>query len=94
MATELTDTGTRWQHLADVREIRANALANLERIKQGYLSVGDKKLIEKLSAGIELIDKQIDLMSRYDIKRSTLIREIDAIPPAPKEENADQDGAE
>ena len=97
MATEtagdqLLDIGTRWQHLAGVRETWANALANLERIQPAYLSVGDKKLMEKLAVAIELMDKQVSMMARYDIKKTALMREINAIPPNPKEENADQDG--
>jgi hypothetical protein len=91
VGNQLADVGTRWQHLADMREIWANAVANLQRIQPGYRSVGDKKWEEKLSAAVELIDKQIDLMARYDMKKMMLAREIDAIPRLPKDKNADQD---
>lgn len=74
----------RWQHLVDMREIWQNALANLERIRPNYLSVGDKKLMIQLGSAIGLMDRQIDLMSKYTIGDLALRRMIDTLPYLPK----------
>lgn len=81
---KLFDVGTRWQHLVDVRELWQNALANLERIRPNYLSVGDKKLIAKLRVAVELMDRHINLLSKFTLGDTALGRMIDACPRLPK----------
>lgn len=87
---QLLDIGTRWKHLVDMREIWQCALANLEQIRPGYVTTGDKKLKEQLESAVFLIDRQINLMARYDLAKPALMRDINAIPPIPKVEDGNQ----
>jgi hypothetical protein len=88
---ELTDVGSRWQHLVDLREIWQNALANLQRIKPQYISVGDKVLMSKLATAVEMTDQQIDLLAKYKLGAMSLRQRIDAIPPISKETDEHKD---
>ena len=81
---KLLETGTLWEHLAALRELWANALANMERIRPNLLSVEDKKLMEKLRGAVELVDRHIDLLSKYTAGQTAMMRQVDAIPMLPK----------
>jgi hypothetical protein len=73
-----------WQHLADLRELWANALANMERIRPNLLSVGDKKLMGQLAGAVDLLDRRIDLLAKYSLNDMKLRREINSIPLLPR----------
>ena len=81
---KLLETGTLWQHLADLRELWANALANMERIRPNLLSVGDKKLMGQLAGAVDLLDRRIDLLAKYSLNDMKLRREINSIPILPR----------
>ena len=81
---KLLETGTLWQNLADLRELWANALANMERIRPNLLSVGDKKLMGQLAGAVDLLDRRIDLLAKYSLNDMKLRREINSIPLLPR----------
>ena len=76
---ELTDMGMRYTHLVDMREIWQNGLETINRIKPQYLSKADEVLRTSLESAISLVDKQLDLMSKIDIKKYELKKVIDGL---------------
>ena len=81
-APALEDVGTRYQHLMDIREIWQNGIEAVSRIRPAYRSKADLDLQASLVVAVTLIDKQVDLLSKFDTKKYDLMREINAIPSA------------
>jgi hypothetical protein len=83
MAT-LEDTGTRYTHYQELLELFRNGKEVIKN--KSVLITDDWKMYWKLDYAIELIERQLDILSRFDLKRLELRREVNAIPKMPKEE--------
>lgn len=62
---KLTDTGTRYRFYRELLELWQDGLEVLGRIG-GYKTEGDKEKETKLQGGIELLQRQLDIMSGYE----------------------------
>jgi len=76
----LTDVLTRYQALQDLREVWQNGLLTLSKMLPQYRSKADEVLEKSLTTALELVDKQIDLLSDFGNRKFQLMRVIDAIP--------------
>lgn len=76
----LTDVVTRYEALQDLREVWQLGLQTLNKIQPQYRSKADEILEKSLTAALELIDKQIENMSSYDMKKFQVMRMIDGLP--------------
>jgi len=79
----LEDVGTRYEHLADLRDVWQNGIETIARIKPEYRSVGDELLVKNLTLAIELVEKQLDVMSKFDLKQYDLRKMMADIPEVP-----------
>lgn len=69
MDARLEDKGTRFQHLMDLREVWQNGIESIMRLRPQYRSKADEDIMKSLHIAVSFIDKQVDLMSRYDLKQ-------------------------
>lgn len=74
----LLDAGTRYQHLTELRAVWQDGLIALGRIAPEYFSNADDILKRSLTTAIELLDKQVDIMSGYNTQVWDTRRRVDA----------------
>ena len=79
----LEDYGTRYEHLADLRDVWQSGIETITRIKSEYRSVGDELLMKNLALAIELVERQLDLMSKFDLKQYDLRKMVADLPEVP-----------
>lgn len=80
----LEDVMTRYAALQELREIWQLGLLGYEKIKPQYVSKADTIAMDGLRAALDLIDRQIDLMSNFDSKKFQLQRIVNDLPTAGK----------
>jgi hypothetical protein len=84
--TTLFHTGTRYQHLMELREIWEIGLDVLRTMNQEYLTEGDQYKITQLESAIFLLTKHIDNISgfgKYGQAEHDLRYKIDNVPKDP-----------
>ena len=79
----LEDYGTRYEHLADLKDVWQSGIETITRIKSEYRSVGDELLMKNLALAIELVERQLDLMSKFDLKQYDLRKMVADLPEVP-----------
>lgn len=84
----LTDTGTRFEHLTDLQDAWAGAVEIKKASYYAFPTQADKLALAKFEAAVELIKKYIDALAKKDSKMFQLGREIDALPKRSKAEIA------
>lgn len=80
----LEDVLTRYQVLADLRETWMLGVEACTRVQPQYRGKADEILISSLTAALELLENQINLMAKFDMGKYSLGRVIDGIPTADK----------
>lgn len=75
---KLTDVGTRYQHLRELLDAWEQGLELM-----GKYAPADENDRVKLTHGIDLMHKQLNVMSDYGDNRFALARMIDDIPTDP-----------
>lgn len=78
----LDDVQTRYKTLQDLREVWQLGLEAHSRVLPQYRSKADTIMISSLTAALELLEHQIDLMSSFDMKKFQLQRTINELPTA------------
>lgn len=81
----LTDIGTRYQHLVDLRDVWQEGIEAVSRRLPAHRTSGDEDLLKSLHVCISLINKQLGIMSGYDKKKFDLRREVNSIPLDPNQ---------
>lgn len=76
---ELTDVGTRYEHLTDLLNFWETGLDVMERIKCD----SDKERRPKLEGAVELLKKYLDNKSGYDYRAWSLRSAVDSISKDP-----------
>ena len=77
---KLLEVGTRYQHLADLRDLWAEGLEKLSHMRPNYRTKSDATLMANLEIAISFINRQLENLAEYDYKRFALEREVNAIP--------------
>lgn len=75
---DLQETGTRYSHYMELKEVFMLGIDVIERMQPGHLSEGDKKTKAKLEAAVEVIEKRIKYLADFDTKIYAVNRAIDA----------------
>src|ERR1017187_7450277 len=60
---DLMETGTRWQHYAELRELFACGIEIINRMS--LKSCGDAVKLKKLEGAVELLDARLNLLSDF-----------------------------
>lgn len=61
----LTETGTRYDHYMELREIFMDGIDVLTRMNQGFVSDADKVVKVKLTNAVEMITRRMDILSDF-----------------------------
>lgn len=77
---DLNETGTRYQHYAELAELFRTGVDILDTMSQNLINDTDRKKRVKLVGAIELIEARMGLLADYDKKTFSLRRTIDLIP--------------
>lgn len=62
----LDETGTRFQHYSELRELFADGIEILTKCLPAHRSPGDDEKLKKLKAAEELIAKRLELLSGFE----------------------------
>lgn len=81
---QLSDIITRYQALTDLRETWALGVGACNRVQPQYRGKADEVLLKSLTTALELLDRHIDLLSGFDMKKFTLMRTLNDLPTADK----------
>ena len=80
---DLLETGTRYSHYMELKEVFLLGIDVIDRMNPNYLSESDKDTRRKLIISVDMIERRIAYLSNYSTKASgysDLAREIDRIP--------------
>ena len=90
----LLDTGTRWEHYSELRELFACGIEIIKNLH--YKSTVDNAKLAKLESAVELLDARINLLADYTFQttfgsklRATVDRDVDRIYKTLKKEAED-----
>jgi hypothetical protein len=74
----LDDMGRRYDHLQDLREVWESGLYTLSKIKPQYIAKSDEVLKESLITALNLLNRQIDLMSGFETKYYEIRKRVES----------------
>lgn len=80
---DLLETGTRYSHYMELKEVFLLGIDVIDRMNQNYLSESDKLMKKNLQTTVEMIEKRLAYLTNYSKMvsgYSDLAREIDRIP--------------
>lgn len=73
---DLMQTGTRYDHYTELKEIFALGVEVINNMRPGIASEGDKRMKVKLEAAVELIEKRLLYLADYENQSWKTNREI------------------
>lgn len=77
---QMGDKGSLFDHLCYLQSMWSNALWMLSR--RNATTTAEKNAIRDLQGAVKLVEKQMEVIAGYGLKKWDLGREIDAIPKA------------
>ncbi len=72
----LQDVGTRYRHLTDLRDLWADGIETLSRIKPAYKTESDTNLLKSLTTAVVMLDRQVEVLTGYSAAEFKMGREI------------------
>lgn len=81
MRRDLTEVGTRYEHLMELRDTFLDGIEVIKRLNPNWRSLVDIVKQNDLETAVELIEKQMELMAGFSIGCYELGRVIDDIQP-------------
>lgn len=77
---QLEDEGTCFEHYSYLQSLWGETLRMLKR--RNATTTKEKEAVRDLEGAVKLIEKQMEVMSKYGSRKFDLGRDINAIPPA------------
>ncbi len=79
----LMDIGTRYDHLMALKDVWTAGVATIMGIKPEWRSAGDDIMLKHLDIAIALLDRQLDVLSKFDSKQYDLRKMMTDLPEIP-----------
>ena len=77
---DLLETGTRYSHYMELKEVFLLGIDVIDRMNPKYLSESDKLMRTNLKTPVEMIERRLAYLANYSTMAFDLAREIDRIP--------------